>query len=103
MIKRILIMLPVFFASCDCMQVVSGTIIDTDTKKPLDSVLVYKQTKSYNNFYTDTSGKFHIESISGGLFGCPGMTIVVEKAGYEKQIMQIDCGDFKTISLKSRK
>lgn len=103
MIKKTFIILSAFFASCDCMQIVSGTVIDGDTKKPLDSVLVYKENKNYDKSYTDTSGKFKIESISGGLFGCPGMTVVIERAGYEKQTMKIGCGDFETITLNRKK
>ncbi len=87
--------------SCDCLQVVRGTVVDLNTDKPLKNVHVFKDGKSYDECNTDSSGAFQIESISGGMFGCPGMTVVIEKDGYEKQIVKIGCGDFKKIALKT--
>jgi len=69
-------------------------------QEPLDSVLVYNSEKTADKSYTNASGHFDIQSISGGLFGCPAMSVIIEKRGYEKQTMTIDCGAIQTISLK---
>ena len=70
------------FSSCDCMQFVVGTVIDDETKEPIPGVRVYKLgTENFDT--TDEQGEFEIRSISGGLFRCPTMKIVVEKEGYE--------------------
>jgi len=71
------------FQSCDCMQYVTGTVVDRETKKPITGVKVYKLDKESDNHLTTEMGKFEIRSISGGLFRCPPMKIVVEKDGYE--------------------
>ncbi|HKC69218.1 MAG TPA: hypothetical protein VKG26_13360 [Bacteroidia bacterium] len=102
--KHILIItMGLLLSACDCNQIANGTVVDADTQKPLDSVFVYNQNRSANKTYTDTSGIFMIESISGGLFGCPPMEVVVEKAGYEKQILKINCCDIENIALKKLK
>lgn len=88
------------FTSCDCLQNVTGTVIDADTNQPIQGVQVHKQNKEYNKDETDEEGKFAIESISGGLFGCPPMTIIVSKEGYETKTVEIDNAEDDTIKLK---
>lgn len=88
-----------FFTSCDCYQVVTGTIVDIETKKPIDGVLVYNKTKPTNKSQTIHDGNFEVTSISGGLSGCPPMTIIIEHSDYEKQEITIPAGGNKEIFL----
>lgn len=71
------------FSSCDCVQLAMGTVIDSETKKPIQGAKIYKQQRSYNNSISNEEGAFKVSGISGGLWGCPPMPIVIEKEGYE--------------------
>ena len=86
------------FISCDCRQNVSGKVLDSETKKPIDSVYVHKINKDYGK-YTSENGIFEINATSGGLFGCPAMKIVLTKKGYEQKIEEIENSKSKTIFL----
>lgn len=85
--------------SCDCYQVVTGTILDSETKKPINEVLVFNKTKPTNKTQTDNDGNFEVTSISGGLGGCPPMTIIIEHLDYEKQEITIPAGGSEEIFL----
>ncbi len=86
--------------SCDCLQNVTGTIVDKRTNKPIDSAYVYKENRKNDNSFSDKKGDFVVESISGGLFGCPPMTVVISKKGYETQTIEIENTGHETIKLK---
>lgn len=86
--------------SCDCLQNVSGTVVDNDTKQPIDSAYIQNSNKDYNYAYTDDKGNFEIVSISGGLLGCPPMTVTITKDGYETVRQEIKNAGYKTIYLK---
>jgi len=88
------------FTSCDCLQIVTGTVIDSDTNQPIQGVQVHKQNKDHDKDETDEKGKFAIKSISGGLFGCPPMTIIVTKDGYETKTVKINNAEDDTIKLQ---
>lgn len=92
-----------FFTSCDCYQVVTGTVIDNETRKPIEGISIYNKTKPKNKTQTDLEGKFELSSISGGLFGCPPMTIVVEHPDYATQETEIPAGGQKEIILSRSK
>jgi hypothetical protein len=94
--------LTLFIISCDCRQSVSGTVLDQDTKQPIDSVFIFKQSKEYNNIYSDKKGWFEVTSISGGLFGCPPMTIELKREGYITKTVKIDNASNETIYLKRK-
>jgi hypothetical protein len=85
-------------ASCDCMQDVTGTVYDKETKQPLDSVYAHKGTKNYGE-YTDKQGEFKLNAISGGLCGCPPMLVIVSKEGYEQQTVEIKNANHANIYL----
>ena len=85
-------------SSCDCLQNVSGTILDKDTKQPIDSVYVHKDTKSYGE-YSDKDGEFKLEAISGGLWDCPDMTVILSKEGYVQKKVKIGNAKHKKIYL----
>ena len=77
------ISLSLLLQGCDCMQHVVGDVIDNETQEQLSGVKVYKVGNEHDNSITDEKGGFEVKSISGGLFRCPPMKIVLEKDGYE--------------------
>ena len=90
----------IFLNSCDCFQIVNGTIIDRNSKEPISGISVYKKNDPQYATLTDEGGGFEITDISGGLFGCPPMTIVVKHVDYETQIIEIPSGRNLTIEIK---
>ena len=94
-------LLLILFCSCgDCPQSVSGTILDQDTKQPVDSVYIYNAQKAEVNTYSDNKGNFNLKSISGGLFRCPAMKIIMDKKGYCKDSIEIPNSDHSIMYLK---
>ena len=85
--------------SCDCLQRVTGTIVDKETGAPLQGVTVYNKNKDWNKITTDSSGHFELSSISGG-FRCPPMEIVVENTSYKKIVTKIPAGGEMIIQLE---
>lgn len=67
------------FTSCDCVQNVTGTVIDEQTEQPIQNAHVQKENKENDQADTDYKGNFEIMSISGGIFGCPPMTLLLVK------------------------
>lgn len=91
----------VLLTSCDCVQDVYGTVIDAETLQPIDSVYAYKQNKGKDFGYTDERGHFEINSIDGGLsFGCPPMTVIFKKNGYEMDSTEIKVGAHAKVHLR---
>jgi len=89
------------FACGDCMQRVSGTVIDKQTNQPVENVYI-EEVKSFNdnNTYTDQKGNFELSRISGGLFSCPPMKVVIMKKGFEAVIIKMANDEHKTITLR---
>ena len=85
--------------SCDCYQVVSGTILDDKTGKSLVNIIVYNKNKNSGKTKTDTTGHFQLSNISGG-YGCPPMTVIVDDNNYKKIEISIDAGGQKEIRLE---
>jgi hypothetical protein len=104
----ILIFSGLLIISCDCLQQASGTVLDSDTKLPIDSVIISRYFNSdtviewNRNFYTDESGNFEFTGMAGGLFGCPKIKLEIEKTGYENIIKKYRscCTKNDTIYLK---
>jgi hypothetical protein len=65
-----------------------GTVIDYNTKEPIEGVKVFKLGQEYVTDTTDEQGKFELKAWSGGLFGCPTMKVVASKKAYENQQIQ---------------
>ena len=78
-----LVFLASLFCGCDCVQIARARVLDATTKQPVDSVKVYKKSRTAQNTFTNDKGDFELHSISGGLGGCPPMTVVLTKAGYK--------------------
>jgi len=81
-IFAILTFLIVFSYGCDCVQIAKAKVLDATTKQPIDSVKVYKKSRTEQNTLTNDKGDFELHTISGGFGGCPPMTVVLKKAGY---------------------
>ena len=79
----ILVFIIVVFASCDCLQHVQGVAVDSITRLPIDKVMVKEVSKNWI-IYTDSLGNFEFTSMTGGLFGCPKISLSFEKEGYSK-------------------
>lgn len=97
----LIIITSALLTSCDCMQHVTGTVLDAETSEPIEGAQVQKENKDYDKDETDEKGKFAVESISGG-FRCPPMTLVVSKKGYQTLTVKIDNAGKKTIKLKRK-
>ena len=86
--------------SCgDCLQDVSGTILDKDTKQPVDSVYIYNAKNNAIHTLSDNTGNFKLESISGGLFSCPPMKVIIVKKGYHKDSTEMQNDSHSIICL----
>ena len=74
--------------SCDCMFVCSGTIYDSHTKQPIDSVKCTPIPRGTIEL-SDSLGSF---SVSSGLMGCflksPDAKVKFSKQGYKTQIVK---------------
>lgn len=88
-----------FLQSCDCNQVVSGTIAD-ERGLPIYNATIYNKNKTWNKIQSDSLGEFELHNVSGGFFRCPPMRIVIEKPGYKTITTTIDAGGSKTITLE---
>lgn len=71
---------------CDCVRTVSATVLDQDTKAPLQQVEVRERhgdgTCEELSFTTDETGLFEFRDISGGIRKCPEVELHFAKKGY---------------------
>ncbi len=103
--RTYLIILIVFinlFISCDCLQNGSGIIVDEETKKPINKVEIKEVGKDFIQ-ESDENGYSEIRHITGGLFSCPDMTIIVSKKEYQTDTIIIKNGEDKLIKLYKEK
>ncbi len=104
-IKSIIKIIPIITVSfmlysCDCIQNVSGIVLDKTTKKPIDSAYIQNAIKNYDYSYTDRNGYFELKSISGGFRKCPPMGVAITKQNYEIKIVEIENSGQDTIYLE---
>ena len=84
------------FASCDCVQQVTGIVLDRQTKEPIRNVSLgkYEREDTGNSFsrriYSDDSGRFNYRSVSGGFRDCPDLVLYFSKPGYKTAEMTFD-------------
>jgi hypothetical protein len=88
--------------SCDCNQNVSGIVLDKETNLPIEKATIQKLNGSYNVFSSE-KGEFKISAISGGVFKCPPMEIIVSKDGFFSDTLYIENSKQKKIYLKQKK
>ena len=85
-INILLVFIFAVFTSCDCLQHVQGVVIDSETQLPINNVKVMRDADRV--IYTDSVGNFEFTSMTGGLFGCPKISLSFEKEGYDKATKQ---------------
>lgn len=82
------------------MQHVSGIVKDLNTNQPVIGATVYKkQRRLPTETVTDSTGRFEWSGISGGLFHCPPMDVIIEHPDYKTVETSIGPGGFKEINL----
>lgn len=89
----------ILLTSCDCYQRVTGIILDKESGKPLMGVTVYNKNKVWSKTTTDSVGYFVLSNVSGGLFGCPPMTVIAEFKSYEPTKFNIPSGGQKVVKM----
>ena len=103
--KKLKLIAPLIFASvamysCDCVQNVTGTVLDKATKLPIDSVYTQKIDRNHTHTYTDKNGFFELNDISGGFRKCPPMEVAITKPGYEIVSLEMENSRHDTIYLE---
>ena len=98
----VLLFVSIALVSCDCFRHVQGTVIDYETKLPIDSVLIKVEREPHIIIYTDTLGEFGFLSKKVGLPFCPAIKTSFEKKGYKKTIKKYRscCTDNDIVELK---
>lgn len=80
----VIVLVSILCTSCDTFLHLSGTVVDSTSKLPVDSVRIYIGNQKENCIYTDSLGRFNISQMAvGGFFGYPGIKISLEKKGYK--------------------
>ena len=91
----ILAFIVVAFTSCDCLQHIQGVVVDSETRLPINKVMVEivmaKEHSRNRPIYTDSLGNFEITSMTGGILGCPKISLSLEKEGYNKVKKKYKC------------
>ena len=54
------------FTGCDCLQCKEGIVIDAETKIGIPNVAIYKHTRPNQKSYTNESGFYEWQGVSGG-------------------------------------
>ncbi len=79
-----IVLASILCTSCDTFLHLSGTVVDSVNKLPVDSVRIYIGNQKENCIFTDSLGWFNISQMTaGGFFGYPGIKISLEKEGYK--------------------
>ena len=79
----ILVLIIAIFTSCDCLQHIQGSVIDSKTRLPIEKVMIKENSRELV-IHTDSLGQFEFTSMTGGLLGCPKISLSFEKEGYIK-------------------
>ena len=86
----ILVFIVVAFTSCDCLQHIQGVVVDSETRLPINKVMAKEDSRN-RAIYTDSLGNFEITSMTGGILGCPKISLSLEKEGYDKVKKKYKC------------
>ncbi len=80
----VIVLASILCASCDTFLHLSGAVVDSVNKLPVDSVRIYIGNQKENCIYTNSLGWFNISQMTvGGFLGYPGIKISLEKEGYK--------------------
>jgi len=88
--------------SCDCNQNVSGIVLDKETNLPIEKATIQNLNGDYNVFSSE-KGEFKISAISGGIFNCPPMDVIVSKDGFFSDTLSIKNSKQEKVYLKQKK
>lgn len=97
-----ILLLAIALASCDCWQHVTGKVFDKGTGQPLDSAYASKGPDQKGT-YSNPQGDFKLEGVSGGICGCPPMTVTISKKGYADTTVKIKNNSRGIIYLNKKK
>jgi hypothetical protein len=75
---------------------ISGRVLDQETEKPLDNVIVYL-TNTFWGTSTDTLGKFEISNIDSGDYD-----LIISRVGYARQLRHIHLKENDTLFYEIR-
>lgn len=94
-----LFILTILVSSCDSGQEISGTVLDKETKQPIDSIYVQNLDIGEEQTLTDSNGNFNLVSHESSLGSYRYMTVDLEnyQKGYEKTRVDIKNGGHDTI------
>jgi hypothetical protein len=84
------------------LQKCDGIIVDEKTKKPIKNAEIKIVGKDFIE-NSDENGYFEIRNISGGLFSCPDMIVIIAKNEYQTDTIKIKNGENKLIQLLRQK
>lgn len=88
-IGAITIVTILFLVSCDCDQQAAGIVFERNTKRSIQNVSIGKYYKGNSansdsrEVYTNDTGYFIYERISGSFRGCPDLVLYFNKPGYK--------------------
>lgn len=74
------------------MEVTKGVVLDYASRKPISKVKVYPMRRAYQQYYTDSLGKFEVGFVTGFFEknGCQKrMCLVLTKPGYDSLEVQL--------------
>ena len=102
--KIIVLLVSVFLLiGCDGYQSVEGLVIDSETNKPIENVVIKElEDYSYEN-KSDENGYFEISQIKGFVFGEKELTLILSKENYLSDTITFINNEQKLIKLEKIK
>jgi hypothetical protein len=101
--KRILgIISLVFLLSCDCMVTAEGVVLDDQTKKPLESVLINNLANPGFEEKTKSDGAFSLVEVGRANGKCPEFNLEFSKDGYVTDTIFVESSAPLTVYLKKK-
>jgi hypothetical protein len=89
-----------FLIGCSCKQHADGIILDKETGRPVDRVIVTTFDTSGNTFttypihYSQIDGHFKFNKTSGKIGQCPDLIIYFKRMGYKTKRMTFSPSTF---------
>ena len=84
----------VLLESCDCYHTAVGTVVDTNTGKPLEEVKVVAQGLNGDMIITESDGMYSVSVASGPLCWLYKIRLTATKQGYAV-CLQIGGGEIR--------
>jgi hypothetical protein len=92
----------VFLLGCDCMVTADGVVLDDQTKKPLEGVLVNNLANPGFVEKTKSDGAFSLVEVGRANGKCPEFNLEFSKEGYVTDTIFIKNSAAVTIYLKKK-